>query len=244
MLRRGMMAGGGAPAPVTWNDHVLALPGLWGWWKLDETAGAAVTATDSSGNGRHGTYTAAGTQAAGLFSGSSQCQATIGGRINVPDFTTTGAMKFAVGACIKTTHALGAEQQIFSADGGGHRVFQFNKNTTHHALGVTLILPSVVSIVGTTPINDDDPHWAVFVWDETLAAADGRIKIYLDGALEAQSTTAVTLTASMLANLSIGTRNGDVSSGQWAGSLDEGIFCKDQAPTAAQIAAAWAARNL
>ncbi len=245
-----MLLGGlgrNAPAAIgggpTWNSLVAALPGLWGWWKLDETAGAAVTATDSSGNARHGAYTSAGTQAAGLFSGSSQCQATIGSRIDVPDFTTTAVMKFAVGTCIKTTHSAGAEQQVFSADGSGHRVFQFYKSTSTHALGVTIITPSVVGIVGTTAINDGNPHFVMFVWDETLAAANGRMKIYVDGALDVQSTTAITLSASLSANLSIGSRSGGSNNGTWAGSLDEGIFCKDSVPSAAQIASLWAARN-
>lgn len=242
MLRRLMMAGG-AGAPVTWNDHVLALPNLWGWWKLDETAGAAVTATDSSGNGRNGSYTAAGTQAAGLFSGSSQCQATLGNRIDVPDWAVPGVPKFTVGAIIKTTHSAGAEQQIFSGDGSGARVFQFYKNTTTHALGVTFINPGVVSLTGATAINDGNPHLAIFTYDESLSAAAGRIKIYLDGSLNVASTDNISLTSSVTANLGIGARNGGLITGLWAGSLDEAFFCNG-AISSTDVAALWAARNL
>lgn len=244
MMRRFGAAGGGGGGSVTWDEHVAALPGLWGWWKLDEVASAGVVASDSSGNGRHGTYTSAGTQAAGLFAGSSQCQASIGGRIDVPDFTTTATMKFAVGALIKTTHAAGTEQQIFSADGGANRVFQFFMSTGTKTLGATFISPAVSGITGLTPINDGNPHLAVLTWDETLPAADGRMKLYLDGVLDVKSTSAVTLTPSMGANLSIGSRNGAANTGLWAGALDEAFFCKDAAPSAADIAALWAARNL
>lgn len=242
MLRRMMMAGG-AGAPVTWNAAVLALPNLWGWWKLDETAGAAVTATDSSGNGRHGTYNAAGTQAAGLFSGSSQCQATLGNRVSVPVWAVPGVPKFTVGAVIKTTHSSGTEQQIFSGDGSGARVFQFYKNSTTHALGVTFINPGVVVLTGATAVNDGSPHLAIFTYDESLSAAAGRMKLYLDGALDAQSSTSVSLTSSVTANLGIGARNGGLSTGLWAGSLDDAFFCNG-AISSTDVAALWAARNL
>lgn len=234
---------GGGGSPVTWNDHVLALPNLWGWWKLDETAGAAVTATDSSGNGRHGTYNAAGTQAAGLFSGSSQCQATLGNRVSVPNWSVPTNAKFTVAAVIKTTHASGTEQQIFSADGGaGGRIFQFCKNLGTNVLSTVLIYPSVVSLNGTTAINDGNPHLAIFVYDESLAAAAGRMKLYLDGTLNAQSTTAITLSAGT-ADLGIGARRGSDNTGLWAGAIDEAFFCNG-AISSTDVAALWAARNL
>lgn len=238
-----LRASGGAAAPSTWNGTVAALPNLWGWWKLDETAGAAVTATDSSGNGRHGSYTAAGTQAAGLFSGSSQCQATLGNRIDVPDWTVPSTPSFTVGAMIKTTHNSAVEQQIFSGDGSGARVFQFNKNTSTHAIQAVFINPDVVGLTGATAINDGNPHLVIFTYDESLAAAAGRMKLYLDGTLDAQSSTSVSLTSSVTANLGIGARNGGLSTGLWAGSLDEAFFC-DGAISSTDVAALWAARNL
>lgn len=241
MLRRMMMASG-VSAPVTWNDHILALPNLWGWWKLDETAGAAVTATDSSGNGRHGSYTAAGTQAAGLFSGSATSQTTIGGRIDVPDWTLPTTPKFTVGAVIKTTHNTAVEQQIFSGDGSGARVFQFYKNMTTHAIGVTFINPGVYALTGATAINNGASRLVIVTYDETLSAAAGRLKIYVDGSQDAASSTNISLTGSVTANLGIGARNGGINTGVWAGAIDEAFFC-DDAISAAEVSALWAARN-
>lgn len=239
MLRRLMIAGA---APVTWNSVIASLPGLWGHWKLDETAGAAVVAADSSGNGRDGNYTASGTQAAGLIGGSVTSQATIGGRIDVPNWTTPSTPKFTIGAVVKTTHAAGSEQQIFSADISGNRVFQFYKNITTNALGVTILTPSIVAITAATAINNGNPRLVIAVYDESLSAAAGRIKIYLDGVQDGQSTTAITLSAGVSANLGIGARSGAANSGLWAGAIDEGFFCND-AISAAQVSALWAARN-
>lgn len=240
----GIVAGGASAAasPVTWNSLVAALPSLWGWWKLDETAGAAVTATDASGNARHGTYNASGTRGAGLFSGSTYSQTSLGSRVDVPDWTVASTPKFTVGAMIKTTHSAAAEQQIFSGDGGGgSRVFQFNKDTSTHALGATFISPSVVTLVGATAVNDGNAHLAMFVYDESLPAASGRMKLYLDGSLDAQSTTSITLTSGVVANLAIGARNG-LGTGTWSGAIDEAFFCT-AALSSTQIADLWAARN-
>lgn len=241
MLRRMMMAG--AASPATWNDQILALPNLWGWWKLDETAGASVTATDSSGNGRHGTYSAAGSQGGGLFTGSTAAQTSLGGRIDGPNYSIPAGSAFTVGALISTTHSTSAEQQILSGDGGsGQRVFQFRKNTSTHAMEIVFIYPSVVAFSGATAINDGNPHLAMFVYDESLSAGDGRVKLYLDGALDAQSTTAVTL-SSGTADLGIGSRTGSNNNGLWAGALDEGFFCTG-ALSSTEVADLWAARNL
>lgn len=70
MQRFGPSTSGGGGFPSTWNAAMAALPGLWGWWKLDETATISGAAADSSGNGRNGTYGAAGTRGTGLISAS------------------------------------------------------------------------------------------------------------------------------------------------------------------------------
>lgn len=228
---------------ISWDSTVAGLANLWGWWKLDETAGAAVSAPDSSGNARHGTYNAAGTQSTGLFAGSTASQTTLGARVDVPNWTVAATPKFTVAAVIQTTHASGTEQQIFSADGGGgSRVFQFLKNTATNVLSATFISPSVVTLSGATAINDGNPHMVIFVYDESLAAGSGRMKLYLDGVQDAQSTTAITLTSSVSADLGIGARRGADSTGLWAGAIDEAFFCSG-ALSATDVADLWAIRN-
>lgn len=113
--RRIRSTAGGGGGVSTWDAAIAALPNLWGWWKLDETAGDGVSAVDSSGNGRHYIYRGTGTRIAGLFGGSAYAQGTIGGRITGPVWTPPPVPKFTVGAVIQTT-SNGAEQQIFSAD--------------------------------------------------------------------------------------------------------------------------------
>ena len=244
MIPLGILAAvphGSTPASG-WNAAVAALPNLWGWWKLDETASNGVTAADSSGNGRNGTYKGSGTRAAGLFSGSTYSQSSLSAGIALPNFTTQATPKFTVGCVIKTTNSGSGEQQFFSGDGGsGSRVFQF-KNVSGVAVLVT-ITPSVTVTSGSAIINDGSPHLVIAVFDQSLSAADGRVKIYVDGSLDVKSTTSITITSSLVANLGIACRNGTYSTtGLFSGSVDEAFFC-DGALSASDISTIWAARS-
>lgn len=231
------------PPSGTWNSTVSALSGLWGWWKLDETAGAAVSAPDSSGNGRDGTYNAAGTQTTGLFSGSSASQLTLGGRVTLPSYTTPTTPQFSIGAFIRTT-TVGTEQQILSADqGSGNRIWQFNKNATTNALSFVTITPSVTTTTGATAINDGNPHLAVVVFDQSLSAGSSRVKLYLDGVLDGSSSTAITISASLTNQLGIGSRSGTLGTGLWSGAIDECFFCTSPL-SSTDVANLWAARNI
>lgn len=234
-----------ASAPAsTWNEAVAALPNLWGWWKLDETAGNGVTAEDASGNERDGTYTAAGTHgSSGLFAGSAASQTTLGGRIILPTYPTAAVPAFTLLAMVQATSS-GSEEQIISADNGsGYRAWQFRKRSaSSNRLEFVTISPSVTTTTGATTFNDGDPHLAAVVFDQSLAAGDGRVKLYLDGALDGQSTTAITITGSGSAPVGIGTRGANSINGLWGGAMDEAIIV-DGALSAAQIAALWAVRN-
>lgn len=238
--------GAGSGPPATWN---LAMAGIlpWGWWKLDETAGAAVSAPDSSGNGRNGTYTAAGSQTTGLFAGSTAAQLTLGGRVSLPSYTTPATPAFTVGAVVRTSHVVNAERQILSADTGsaGGRIFQFRKDqgTGARCAQAVLITPSTVVVTGTVPINDGNSHLVIFVFDQSLAAGSGRMKVYVDGVLDAQSNTAVTVTSALTCALGIGSRYGGANLGLWTESMDEGFFL-DRAISSTEVANLWAARNL
>ena len=235
MLRRVMMAG--TSSATTWNSLVAALPGLWGWWKLDDTPGVGATASDSSGNARHGTYTAAGTRGAALFSGSAYAQTSIGGRISLPNYTPPATPKFTIGAWIKTTTGA-SEQQIVGSHGA---IFQFRKSTANNALEFVTIAPSVTTTTAATAINDGNPHFAVMVFDQTLAAGSGRIKLYLDGVQDGASTTAITISSTSSAT-AIAARTSANNNGLWAGAMDE-VFIVQDALSSTTIADLWAARN-
>lgn len=231
----------GGPPGGGWNAAVAALPNLWGWWKLDEVAGVGVTAADSSGNGRSGTYKGDATRTAGLFSGSTYAQSSLANNIDVPNFTTQATPKFTVGCVIKTTDSGSGEQQFFSGDGGaGGRVFQF-RNSSGVATFVT-ISPAVTITSGAISINDGYPHLAVMVFDQSLSAADGQVKIYVDGVLDVKSTTSITITSSIVADLGIASRSGDSGAGLFSGSIDEAFFCSGPI-SSSDVAGLWSARN-
>lgn len=237
--------GAGSGPPATWN---LAMAGIlpWGWWKLDETAGAAVSAPDSSGNGRNGTYTAAGSQTTGLFAGSTAAQLTLGGRVSLPSYTTPATPAFTVGAVVRTSHVANAERQILSADNtSGGRIFQFRKNqgTGARPAEAVLITPATAVVTGTVAINDGNPHLVIFVFDQSLAAGSGRMKLYVDGLPDGMSSTAVTVTSGLTCALGIGSRYGGANLGLWTESMDEGFFL-DRAISSTEVANLWAARNL
>lgn len=232
----GMVQQASPPPASGWNASVLALPGLWGWWKLDETAGAAVSAVDSSGNGRHGTYTAAGTQTSGLFAGSSVAQATLGGRITVPAFNIPATPQFTLGAFIRTT-AGATEQQVIGADGGR---FQWRKNTSTGAMEFITIVPSVTTTTAATSIADGNPHLVMLVFDQTLAAGSGRVKLYRDGVLDGSSSTAITITSGAASSTALGARSNANNNGLWTGAIDECFICTS-ALSSTDVANLWAA---
>lgn len=236
MIQQGSVAASG------WNAAVAALPSLWGWWKLDEVAGAGVSAPDSSGNARNGVYRGSGTQTTGLFAGSSAAQATIGARVELPTYTTAATPQFSVGAFIRTTTGAVA-QQILSADPQvGARVWQFRKNTSTNAIEFITIQPSVTTTTGTVAINDGNSHFVCVVFDQTLAAGSGRVKLYVDGTLDVASSTAITITGGLARPPGIGSQSGTADAGVWSGALDEAFIC-DTALSSTDVANLWAARN-
>lgn len=241
MQRFGPSTSGGGGFPSTWNAAMAALPGLWGWWKLDETAANGVTAADSSGNGRSGTYLTAGTRGTGLIGASAFSQTTLGASVSLPQYSFPTNAKITVGAVIKTSISSSDEQQILSGDSSS-RAFQFRKNVTTHALEFVTINPSVTITTGVAAINDGNPHLVMVVVDQTLPAASGVVKLYVDGVLDKASTTAITISGGLSPFLGIGTRSGGDNTGLWGGSIDECFFCAD-ALAADRIAALWAVRN-
>jgi hypothetical protein len=241
MLRRVMMAGASAPPLTGWNAAVAALPALWGWWKLDEIAAAAGVATDSSGNGRNGAYTAAGTQTSGLFAGSTAAQATLGGRVSLPsDNPTVSALT--IGAFIRTSTA-GTEQQILSSHGSGTSAWQFRKNSSANSLEFITISPSVTTTTAATSVSDGNSHLAIMVFDSTLLAASGRVKLYLDGVQDGASTGSIVIGSGATSiQPAIGSRASNTNTGLWSGAIDECFICLS-ALSSSDVAALYAARN-
>jgi hypothetical protein len=229
-------SGGGSESP--WND-VLAALNPWGWWKLDETSGNGITAIDSSGSGHDGEYTASGSQGSGLFAGSIASQTTIGGRINLPTYTTSATPQFTVGAFISST-STSSEAQILSAD-GIFRLWQFRMSSSK--IQFVTIIPSVTTTASSSSVNDGNPHMVIVVFDQTLAGSSGRVKIYIDGSLDVASTTDITITGIRDADPAIGTRHNASVLGLWPGQIDE-CFLIDGPITGTDVSDLWLARDI
>lgn len=112
-MRAGIVASARMASGGSLSDAILAL-GPAGYWPLTETSGT--TATDSSGNGRHGTYSGTVTLAA-----RDGHPTFAGGHVNIPDHDawtpgTTGAITVFV---IVYLNAVTAARQIFISKGAG-----------------------------------------------------------------------------------------------------------------------------
>lgn len=242
MIPLGMLGAASPRAAVVaggLSDAILAR-NPWVYYKLDET-GTLSTASDSSGNARDGTYAGSGTtDVSGLFGGSTRAKTFNGsGAVTGPTFTASAGSPFSVMSCFSFTST--GMMALFSGDNVSSpaRMFQFRVSSGF--VQFLLLAPSTVTLQTPSTYNDGNPHMGVIVYDESLAAGDGRMKIYVDGSEVARSTTAVTnsQTSAPLAAAQLGSGSTLI---RLTGSLDECAFF-DYALTASDVAAIWAARD-
>lgn len=213
----------------------------WGYYRLNET-GTISTVSDSSGNGNHGTaHTSALSAVSPIVSGNTGAFGFSGGpRINLPTYTRGGDNAYTIMAFIRTTST--SIMSICSADGGvAGRAYQLRLESYTSFLSHVTISPSTVTTRGTTTLSDGNTHMVVAVYDPTLPAASGRVKLYVDGALHAVSTTAITNSASSMP-FAIGSRNNADNREMFTGQMsDVAIFTR--ALSSAEVSAIWDARN-
>lgn len=219
---------------------VLSLPNLWGYWKLDEVSPPTnTTAADSSSATHPGTYSGTWTDHAALFSGSVLGK-TAADRIALPNYTVGATPKFSIGGFIQTTYNSSTAANFLSADRTPtDRRFQFRM--VSGKMQFITILPSVTTTEAPTAINDGNPHLVIMVFDESLAAGSGRVKIYIDGSLNVASTTSITVSPgnSYPAISSLHSAN---NIGPWIGQMDD-MFFVDGAISSTDVSDLWAARN-
>lgn len=225
-------------------DSVVLARTPWGYWKMDETpiTGGSTSASDASGNARDGAYIGSPwSTAGGLFASSTGCP-TFNGSTNyvtLPNFTLATNQKFSIVGFIKTNYAAATAKSILSADITGNRRWQLR--IANGKVGFVTIMPSVTTTDSIATLSDNVAHMVAVVFDPTLAAGAGVVKIYVDGVLDNQSSTVITITAGT-ANPAIGSRSNQASQDNWTGNLDNMAFF-DTALTAADITALWASRN-
>lgn len=228
--------GGGSGLQATINSF-----SPWVYYPMDESGSTPANATDVSGNGRTGTYVG-GTipEATALFSGMVRCrQFSSGDRIDAPDSTVTAGSAFSAVGFVKTTNA--ALQAVIGSDttSSPNRLFQMRISAAGAAQFI-LLLPSTVTLAGGT-LNDGASHMYAIVYDESLAAADGRMKIYIDGSESARTTTAVT-NSQTGQEIAVGSRVNGSTFEPYIGDIGHCAFFRS-ALTAANITSIWNARN-
>lgn len=236
LISSDVSGGGGLGLQATINSF-----SPWAYYPMDETGSTPTNATDASGNGRTGTYVG-GTipEAAAIFSGMARCREfSTGDRVNFPDSTVTAGAPFSAIGFVKTTNA--ALQSVIGGDTSGApgRLFQMRINSAGTSQ-FAIVLPSTVTLNGGT-LNDGAGHMFAIVYDESLAAADGLMKIYIDGAESARTTTALT-NSQTGQELAVGSRNNNGNQEPYIGDIGHCAFFRS-ALTAANITAIWNARN-
>lgn len=249
MLRRVMLAAAAASGGSDFDAKVLELE-PWGYWKLDESPiVAGGVAVDASGNGRAGTYRSADTvSVSGLYAGSSRAirLPALAGQhgVGLPTFVPVAGEKLSIISFIDVPSAdWSSVRAIVSADynDGSSRRWQWRLRAGK--LEFVTIEPSVSIITSTATLVAGAQHMVAVVFDQSLPAASGVVKIYIDGVLDVQSTTAITSTANY-ARPAIGNRTSlSTALDCFTGGTIDNVALWRSALTAADIAALWAARN-
>ncbi len=181
LAHRVMLAGRRAYADEVIADSPAA------YWKLDETSGT--TASDSSGNGNHGTYGSGVTlnQSPLIVSGKA-IVATANSQPAVTGTDIAFSTALGVGLWLKLAAAPGAGRNVFGkyANGawpvwsfdvlsdGKPRIELFQSNGTGGRL----------QLVGPASITDNARHQINVSWDK---AGDQKVHLYVDGAQVAES---------------------------------------------------------
>jgi len=236
-----LMASYGAPPAVGLQATINSFS-PWAYYPMDEAGSTPATATDASGNGRTGTYVG-GTipEAAALFSGMVRCREfSSGDRLDFPDSTVTADSAFSAVAFIKTTNT--ALQSVIGSDttSSPGRLFQMRIAATTGFSNFVFLLPSTFTLAGGV-LNDGTPHMFAVVYDPSLSAAAGRLKIYIDGAESARSAGSTT-NSQTGQELSVGSRSNNGTNEPYIGDIGHCAFFRS-ALSAANISAIWAQRN-
>lgn len=231
-----------ASASNGFRDAVLA-DSPWGFWRQNE-APPSITCADSSGNGRVGTYAGANTASPPIFLGNTGSvlyetsgYVSIGTNYTVP----VAPNPLTLMCAIKTTVTSATEQNILSNDNSaGTRLWQFRMSVTGKAEFV-FILPSVVVVTGSVAINDGNPHLLHAVFDPTLSAGSGILKLYVDGVLDTQSSTIIVMAPGSTAPAICARNSGGTVPRGLLNLSESAIF--QSALSSARVAAHWSARN-
>jgi N-acetylneuraminic acid mutarotase len=183
-----------------------------GYWRLGESAGT--TATDSSGNNRHGTYVATPTfNVAGALRGTSNKAITLNGSTQYVDLGSNAALNptaaTTVEAWFKTTSAATMNIYRWRSSGVDLRI---NGGTLQ---GVVYNASTSALLNSPRKYNDGKWHHAALTFDGTT------VRLYVDAYLVASAALAGPVFYDTVTSGAAIGRDGNASSGYWSGSLDE-----------------------
>ena len=215
--------------------------GLVGWWKFDE--GSGTTAYDSSGNGHDGTFMGDPQWVAGKFGGALEFDGSAD-LVNVPDdfrldFLDGSTPTFTVEFWFKTT-GVGTGTRFM----GGPAILDRRRRGKPTSVQFHFMIDLVgkirfcicddnsttrLNIVSTTIINDGFWHHAAGVRDGT-----SNWELYVDGNLEASSSTTMTASDGYWLSFGARRRDGDSIISYYNGKIDD-IRIYSQALTQAEI---------
>jgi hypothetical protein len=165
-----------AGAVADYSSEVLADSPL-GYWRLGESVGSV--ASDSSGNGRNGTYVGSGLGAAGAIDGDSDTAAAFDGNdyVNLPTYAGLEPALVSAEAWVQTSsNSVGVILRS--------RSYGYGVQVDGSGIPGFFAFPSpdaILVALGTTPVNDGAWHHLVGTFDGSVA------RIYADGALAGSS---------------------------------------------------------
>lgn len=206
---------------MTYASEVVADSPLL-WWRLGDASGT--TATDSSGNGRNGTYVGSPTLGTtSLLTGDSNTAVTLNGSTQYITYAdTTDLTSFAVEVWAKTTATTDRDLVGRYDTTSGTQIFLIYMDSTGRAnaivrttLGQTFLTPSA----GVGIINDGSRHHVALRFVQ--GGGTNNVQLYVDGTLVAQnSRTGTPTTADVVFQVGQALGSGG-SGGRWNGVVDE-----------------------
>lgn len=239
----------GATAPATVSQAILALSPL-GYWKLDEPSGT--TATDSSGNGRNGTYTGSGYTLQGAAGGDGVNYVDLGNgassHINIADndvwSINNGTAGLSAFALLKPDDVSGTTPKFwlskYAGGSQGEWGYDINRSvggrfimTLHTAAGGVIVQSGTTGSGGTATTS-----WQAVVVTVSGVAFSDVFLLYRNN--NTNLATVITSASGTYANgtapLRIGWRGDDPANNYWQGgiahvALYDGVLTTTQVQT-------------
>lgn len=208
------------PTDLTFTASVLL--------KLDEASGTV--ASDSSGNGRNGTYSGSpGFSAASLLHSGTGHSVTFSGaeKVDIPYGSWLNTSTLTVEAFVKTTGAGIMSVWDLDANGSFGRVFQFRLNAGK--VEFIIIGGTSQTVTSTATVNNGASH-------HIAATVDGsNVKLYIDGTLDTTVAQSLAL-ATPGFDLLLGVNQSAGFTQYFVGQIDEAAYYAGTVLTASQIA--------